>query len=82
MILNDPDLGAQNIYLVQRIKAEGADWVKANTWSKRWAEKHPEAAGKGPWFRRDPRVKAEIEKEGYFGLGLEQDEAIKDVVFE
>ena len=83
MILDDPDLGASNIYLLQLIKPAGSDeWIKANTWSKRWAEKHPEAAGKGPWFRRDPRVKAEIEREGYFGLGLEQDEAIKDVVFE
>ncbi len=83
MILDDPDLGARNIYLLQLIKPAGSDeWIKANTWSKRWAERHPEAKGKGPWFRRDPRVKAEIEREGYFGLGLEQDEAIKDIVFE
>jgi len=83
MLIEDPDLGAQNVYLLQLIKPAGSDeWIKANTWSKRWAEKHPEAKGKGPWFRRDPRVKAEIEREGYFGLGLEQDEAIKDVVFE
>ena len=28
---------------------------------------------KGPWFRKDPRVKAEIAKDGYLGLGLETD---------
>lgn len=83
LLLEDPDLGARNVYLVQLIRAVGApEWTKANTWSKRWAEKHPEAKGKGPWFRRDPRVNAEIAREGYFGLGLEQDEAIKDIVFE
>jgi hypothetical protein len=80
--LVDEDLGAVNIYLVQKIRLVGEEeWVKANNWTKNWAEEHPEAAGKGPWFRRDPRVLAEIEEEGYFGLGIEEDEALKDVVF-
>lgn len=79
LILEDDDLGAFNIYLVQTIRPAGTDaWVKANSWTKVWAENHPDAAGEGPWFRRDPRVLAEIAQEGYFGLGLAQDAAIKD----
>ena len=83
LLLDDPDLGATNVYLVQLIRKKGEDeWTKANQWTKRWAVKHPEAKGKGPWFRRDPRVLAEIAEEGYFGLGLDRDEEIKDEVFE
>lgn len=78
LLLYDEDLGAQNIFLVQLIRPEGSDeWIKANQWTNIWAERHPEAAGSGPWFRRDPRVLAEIARDGYFGLGLEQDEVIK-----
>ncbi|WP_299676511.1 hypothetical protein [uncultured Roseobacter sp.] len=73
LMIEDEDLNARNIYLVQRIKAGEADWIKANTWTKKWAEAHPEAAGKGPWFRRDPRIKEVIASEGYLGLGLEAD---------
>lgn len=74
LLIDDPDLNAKNIYLVQRVKPEGAsEWVRANKGSKLWAEDHPEAAGKGPWFRRDPRIKAIIAEEGYLGLGLEED---------
>jgi len=76
LMIEDPELGAKNIYLVQRIREVGAEkWVKANKWSKVWAKNHPEAKGKGPWFRRDPRVKAAIEADGYLGLGLEADAA-------
>ncbi|MBW4710655.1 hypothetical protein KX928_22935 [Roseobacter sp. YSTF-M11] len=73
LLLEDDELGARNVYLVQRIKAADADWIKANTWTKKWAAKHPEAKGKGPWFRRDPRVKEITGREGYLGLGLEED---------
>ncbi|PUB16257.1 hypothetical protein [Yoonia sediminilitoris] len=83
LLLEDEYLGAKNIYLVQRIRVLDSDeWVRANSWTKVWAENHPDAAGKGPWFRRDPRVLAEIASEGYFGLGLVQDEEIKDDLFE
>jgi len=83
LLLEDDYVGAINIYLVQSIRAVGEDeWVKGNRWTKVWAENHPDADGKGPWFRRDPRVLAEIAREGYFGLGLEQDEEIKDILFE
>ncbi|MEP3347625.1 MAG: hypothetical protein ABJN34_04580 [Litoreibacter sp.] len=75
LLIEDEDIkGATNIYQVQKIREAGAEeWVKANTWSKDWAVKYPEAKGKGPWFRRDPRVNAIIAESGYFGLGLETD---------
>ena len=83
LLIEDPELGATNIYLVQKIRAVGeSEWVKANTWTKKWAAAHPEAEGKGPWFRRDPRVNAQIAQSGYLGLGLETDEAFIKEWFE
>ncbi|MGB7241227.1 MAG: hypothetical protein WBC93_03965 [Sulfitobacter sp.] len=73
LLLEDEDVGAKNVYLVQKIKSEGEDWVKANQFTKIWARNHPEAKGKGPWFRRDPRIKEIIGREGYLGLGLDED---------
>ena len=73
LMIDDPEIGANNVYLVQRIKADGADWIKANQWSKQWAKENPEAEGKGPWFRRDLRVKEIIATEGHLGLGLDVD---------
>lgn len=77
LLIEDEDIpGAKNIYLVQKIKEAGAaEWSKANQWTKVWAKKHPEAKGKGPWFRRDPRVNAAIEADGYFGQGLSHEDA-------
>lgn len=76
LMIDDAEIGATNVYLIQKIRAVGdAEWTKADRWTKDWAEAHPEAAGKGPWFRRDPRVNAEIEAEGYLGLGAETDAA-------
>lgn len=74
LMLEDDFLGATNVYLVQTIRAEGdTEWTKANTWTKKWAAQFPEAKGKGPWFRRDPRINADIAENGYLGLGLEAD---------
>ena len=56
--------------------------VKANRWSKVWAEDNPDAGGDGPWFRRDPAVQAELDEEGWFGLGLERDTEILKELFE
>ncbi|MEL6735117.1 MAG: hypothetical protein AAFO98_04445 [Pseudomonadota bacterium] len=67
-------------YMVQSIREVGApEWSKANLWTKRWAEKNPNAttpsgSTKGPWFRRDPRVLKQLAKDGHFGLGLEVDQ--------
>ena len=75
LMIENEDLASQNLYMVQKIRADGDEkWTKANRWTKDWAKANPEAKGKGPWFRRDPRVKAEIAREGYLGLGLEADE--------
>ncbi len=65
--------GAAQLYQVQWIRSAGGDWKKASKWTKDWAKKNPGAKGKGPWFRRDPRVKAQIEKEGFLGLGRAAD---------
>lgn len=83
LLIEDEDLAVKNVYLVQKIRVAGdAEWSKANQWTKVWKEKHPEAAGKGPWFRRDPRVNAAIAETGHLGLGLEIDEAFKKELFE
>ena len=82
LMIEDEDFPVKNVYLVQRIKAAGADWTKASHWTKVWAKENPDAKGKGPWFRRDPRIKALIETEGYLGLGLEVDEEFKAYLFE
>ncbi len=75
LMIEDPDVGAKNIYLLQKIRETGAsEWTKANSWTKKWAAANPDAKGKGPWFRRDPRVNGHIERDGYFGLGLEVDQ--------
>lgn len=67
------------LYQVQWIRETGEEWSKANRWTKAWAKANPDAKGKGPWFRRDPRVLKEIEKDGYLGFGHDEDTAfIKD----
>ena len=77
LMIDDPEIGAVNVYLIQRIRAVGdEEWTRSNQWTKDWAEANPEVAeGKGPWFRRDPRIGERIEEEGYLGLGEEIDEA-------
>lgn len=71
--------GSAKIYQVQRIRELGGEWKKANRWTKEWARKNPDAKGKGPWFRRDPRITEEIAKDGYLGLGPDEDKVfIKD----
>ncbi len=75
LLIDDPEIGAMSVYMVQRIRPEGGDWQRANTWTDDWAAKNPDASGDGPWFRRDPRVRQQIEEEGYLGLGKEVDKA-------
>lgn len=83
VLVGDEDYTPIKYYMVQLIRPEGSsDWVKANQWTKEWAKRNPEAKGKGPWFRRDPRVKAMIEADGYLGLGLETDKAFIEYLFE
>lgn len=82
LMVNDADFPINNIYLVQRIKTQDADWTKASEFTKVWAAQNPDAEGKGPWFRRDPRIAARIAEDGYLGLGLETDKAFMEYYFE
>lgn len=81
LMITDEDLNVDNVYLVQRIKSGDGDWIKANSWTKKWADANPDAAGDGPWFRRDPRIKAIIAEEGYLGLGPAADAAYAEENF-
>lgn len=82
LMIEDEDFPISNIYLVQRVKTADGGWAKASQFTKVWAANTPEAAGKGPWFRRDPRIKAEIARDGYLGLGLEIDTPFIEYYFE
>ena len=74
IMVGDAEEHNTQFYMVQFIKAEGAaEFNKANKWTKAWAARNPDAKGKGPWFRRDPRVIKQIEANGYFGLGKDAD---------
>ena len=71
-----PGLGTAKLFQVQTIRAAGADKsVKTNLWTKDWAKRNADVGGKGPWFRRDPNVAAQIEANGRLGLGAEADQA-------
>lgn len=70
-----PGIGAK-FYQLQRIRPAGSDtWAKADRFTADWEARNPDAAGQGPWFRRDPRITAEIVRRGYLGLGAEADAA-------
>lgn len=73
LMIEDEDFPVNNIYPVQTIRPAGGEKIKANRFTGKWAEKHPEAKGKGPWFRRDPRINEITSREGYLGPGLEED---------
>ena len=77
LIADQEEYGAK-FFMVQFIRESGApEWNKANLWTAAWKKRNPEAGGKGPWFRRDPRVLKQIEAEGYLGLGKQADEAYR-----
>ncbi|MEM6619800.1 MAG: hypothetical protein AAF631_10910 [Pseudomonadota bacterium] len=76
LLITDDYFPIENIYLIQKIRVQGTqEWTRANRWTKEWAANHPEAKGKGPWFRRDPRIGAIIEDRGYLGNGMSHQEA-------
>ena len=73
MIGDDPGVASQ-VYMVQFIRNKGeTEWTKAENWTAAWNKRNPNSQGEGPWYRRDPRVVKQIEKNGYFGLGHEVD---------
>ncbi len=75
LLIKDETIPGPGLYQIQLIRRDGeAEFQKANLWTKKWDEDHPEQAGqKGPWFRRDPAIIRQIEKNGYFGIGKEAD---------
>ena len=75
LMIADSDFPIDNIYLVQRIRAGTGDWTRANRFTEVWAQRNPGAGGKGPWFRRDPRILSLIDRDGYLGLGPEANAA-------
>ena len=76
LLVGEPEASDAKFYMVQTIRRLDEDEAsKADRFTKAWEEAHPDAAGEGPWFRRDPDIAAQIEAEGYLGLGQEVDEA-------
>ena len=64
-------------YQVQLIRLTGEKkWAKTRAFTKVWNKRFPDAAKKkGPWFRKDPRVTAQIDADGWLGLGRAADVA-------
>ncbi len=70
-----PGLGDGKLFQVQTVRILGEEAAKkANIWTRDWAERNPDVGGKGPWFRRDPKIMEQIEAHGRFGLGAEVDQ--------
>ncbi len=74
-LVGDPSVAATKFYMVQMVQREGSDkWAKTVRWTRAWKRNNKELAEKkGPWFRHDPAVAAEIEANGWLGLGAEAD---------
>ncbi len=61
-------------FQVQKMRLPGEKWEKATRFHKAWAAEYggkPKKAKR--WYRKDPRIRTIIERDGYLGLGLEQD---------
>jgi hypothetical protein len=70
-----PGLGDGKLFQVQTIRVIDEENVhKTNLWTGDWAKRNPDTGGKGPWFRRDPKVTEQIEAHGRLGLGAEEDQ--------
>ena len=64
------------VFAVQFVRPAGGEWQRANRFLNKWAESNgvdPAGKEKNSWFRRDPRVKEIIERDGFLGLGPEED---------
>jgi len=69
-----PGLAGAKLYQVQTIRVIDQETVQnADLWTSDWEARNSGAKGEGPWFARDPRVKAEIEANGRLGLGADED---------
>ena len=78
-LVGNPEVAQAKYYMVQVIQREGSDkWAKARRWTRMWQRDNPDLkdalkAAKNRWFRIDPAVNAEIEANGWLGLGAEAD---------
>ncbi|HEU0221956.1 MAG TPA: hypothetical protein VFR34_07070, partial [Paracoccaceae bacterium] len=83
LLVGDPDQTQVKFYQIQKIREMASEeWQGTDRFTGAWAEANPDLAAKsGEWFRHDPRVKARIEAEGWFGLGLEKDAEILKEIF-
>ncbi|MDX1400680.1 MAG: hypothetical protein R3245_02060 [Kiloniellales bacterium] len=64
------------VFALQFVKPVDGKWQRANRFLVKWAEENgvdPNSKAKNNWFRKDPRVKAIIEADGFLGLGEEAD---------
>ena len=65
------------VFALQFIReAPDGKWRGANRFLGKWAKANgedPAAKNLNNWFRRDPRIKALIAKDGFLGLGQEAD---------
>ncbi|HMB75777.1 MAG TPA: hypothetical protein VKN76_05225 [Kiloniellaceae bacterium] len=71
------------LFAVQFVKPVGEDgkWRRANRFLTNWAVANgvdPESKAKNGWFKKDPRVVAVIEEQGFLGLGPDADRAYLD----
>lgn len=75
LMVGNPELTDTKYMQVQLIHREGAARpAAAKRWTRVWRRNNKEAAKKkGPWFRHDPAVNAEIERDGYLGISHEAD---------
>ena len=75
LMVGNPDLIQTKVFQVHFILRDGSDkWIPTKRWTRIWNRANPDAEGKkGPWFRHDPAVNAEIEANGWLGLGAEAD---------
>jgi hypothetical protein len=70
-----PGITGAKLFQIQTVRVAGEETAKkSNLWTKDWAKRNADVGGKGPWFRRDPKVGAEIEANGRLGLGAEADQ--------
>lgn len=85
LLVGDEEQTPVKFYLVQTIRDADStgEWSKSNRWLAEWKAANPEEAEmKGPWFRNDKRINAEIAAHGYLGLGQEADTAFMEYYFE
>lgn len=70
-------VGPTRVYQVQFIRRlDEAEPREAANWTKAWEARYPSLRAKeGEWFRKDPRVRGEIQRRGYLGLGQQVDKA-------